>query len=164
VVRYADRDVDNREVLKMAGVRRVSRSILRYAFPLYVLAIVLQVYFAGEGIFGARDTDQTIEDSNQLNLHRDLGWFISQPFALLFLIVALLAWLPSTRLRVLSILFPILLIVQSILPAAGRWVAALHPVNAFVLLGMAGYLSWTFWRGELAPTVAVEEAPTAGPV
>jgi hypothetical protein len=148
----------------MAGVRRVTRSILRYAFPLYLLAIVLQVYFAGEGIFGARDVDQTIEDSNRLNLHRDFGWFISQPFALLLLIVALLAWLPTTRLRVLSILFPILLIVQSILPAAGRWVAALHPVNAFVLLGIAGYLSWTFWRGELAPTAAAEEAPAAGRV
>ena len=58
----------------------------------------------------------------------------------------------------LSIVFPILLIVQSILPAAGRWVAALHPVNAFVLLGMAGYLSWALWRGA---AVAAEESPAA---
>ena len=47
----------------MAGVRRVTRSILRYVFPLYVLLLILQVYFAGEGIFGARDADQTIEDA-----------------------------------------------------------------------------------------------------
>ena len=39
----------------MAGVRRVARSILRYVVPLYVFLIVLQVYFAGEGIFGAGD-------------------------------------------------------------------------------------------------------------
>jgi thiol:disulfide interchange protein len=58
---------------------------------------------------------------------------------------------------VLSILLPILLIVQSLLPAAGRWVSALHPVNAFVILGMVGYLSWTFWRG----AAMAEEVATA---
>jgi hypothetical protein len=144
----------------MAGVRRVTRSILRYAYPLYVVAIILQVYFAGEGIFGAGDS--SIEDANSLDLHRGFGWFIAQPIALLVLIVTLLAWLPDKRLRVLSILFPILLIVQSILPEAGRWVAGLHAVNAFVVLGLAGYLSWSFWRGgALAPAVTTEEAPPA---
>jgi hypothetical protein len=141
----------------MAGVRRVCRSILRYAYPLYVIAIVLQVYFAGEGIFGAGDS--SIEDANSLNLHRDFGWFISQPFALLLLIVTLLAWVPNKRVRWLSIAAPILLIVQSILPSAGRWVAALHPVNAFVLLGLMGYLTWSFRSGE---AVAEEATPAAG--
>ena len=145
----------------MAGVRRVTRSILRYVYPLYVLAIILQVYFAGEGIFGARDADQTIEDSKRLDLHRDFGFFIAQPIALLVLIIALLAWFPNTRLRVLSILAPILLIVQAFLPSAGRWVAALHPVNAFVILGMMGYLAWSCWRGELAPSATAEEVPAA---
>ncbi len=148
----------------MAGVRRVTRSILRYAYPVYVLAIILQVYFAGEGIFGAGDS--SIEDANSLNLHRDFGWFIAQPFALLLLIVTLLAWLPNKRLRMLSILAPILLIVQSLLPAAGRWVAALHPVNAFLLLGIMGYLTWSFRTGEaLAPeATTAQEAPAAEPV
>src|SRR3954451_16430383 len=130
----------------MAGVRRVSRSILRYAYPLYVLAIILQVYFAGEGIFGAGDS--SIEHANSLDLHRGFGWFISQPIALLLLIVTLLAWLPNKRIRILSIAAPILLFIQSILPSAGRWVAALHPVNAFLLLGLLGYLTWSFRRGE----------------
>ena len=120
---------------------------MRYLYPLYVLLIVLQVYFAGEGIFGARDKDVTIEDAKQLDLHRGFGFFIAQPGALILLILALLAWFPTTRLRVLSIVFPILLIVQSLLPGAGRWIVALHPVNAFILLGMAGYLSWVLWRG-----------------
>src|SRR6266511_1270191 len=117
----------------MAGVRRVTRSILKYAFPLYVIAIILQVYFAGEGIFGARDKDVPIGDAKALDLHRDFGWFISQPFALL------------------------LLIIQSLLPDADRWIAALHPVNAFVILGIFGYLSSALWRGR----AAVEEPPPA---
>jgi hypothetical protein len=142
----------------MAGVRRVTRSILRYLYPLYVLLIVLQVYFAGEGIFGARDSDTPIEDAKQLDLHRGFGFIIAQPGALLLLILALLAWFPGTRLRVLSIVFPILLIVQTLLPGPSRWIAALHPVNAFILLGMAGWLSWTLWRGAEVPT---EEPPAA---
>jgi hypothetical protein len=143
----------------MAGVRRVSRSILRYAYPLYVLLIVLQVYFAGEGIFGARDADAPIEDAKQLNLHRDFGFFIAQPGALLLLILALLAWFPNTRLRVLSIVLPVLLFVQAILPSGGRWVAALHPVNAFIILGMLGYLASVLWRGR----AGMEEVLAAEP-
>jgi len=150
----------------MAGVRRVTRSILRYLYPLYVLLIVLQVYFAGEGIFGARDTDTPIEDAGALDLHRGVGFFIAMPGALLLLILALLAWLPGTRWRTLSIVFPVLLFVQALLPGAGRWVAALHPVNAFLLLGMAAYLAWAFWRGELATGAGVEQerAPAVEPV
>jgi hypothetical protein len=143
----------------MAGVRRVCRSILRYAYPLYVFAIVLQVYFAGEGIFGAGDS--SIEDANSLDLHRGFGWFISQPFGLLLLIVTLLAWLPNKRIRMLSIAAPILLFIQSILPSAGRWVAALHPVNAFLLLGLMGYLTWAMRRGEALVPEASAEMPAA---
>jgi hypothetical protein len=141
----------------MAGTRRVTRSILRYLYPLYVLLIVLQVFFAGEGIFGARDTDSPIEDAKQLNLHRDFGFFIAQPGALLLLILALLAWFPNMRLRVLSIVLPVLLFVQAILPSASRWVAALHPVNAFIILGMVGYLSSVLWRR----AAVTEEVPAA---
>jgi hypothetical protein len=143
----------------MAGVRRVTRSILRYLYPLYVLLIVLQVYFAGEGIFGARDSDATIEDAKQLDLHRGFGFFIAMPGALLLLIIALLAWFPTTRLRVLSIVFPVLLFIQALLPGPSRWIAALHPVNAFVLLGMAVYLSWILWHG--SPATAEEEPAAA---
>jgi hypothetical protein len=141
----------------MAGTRRVTRSILRYLYPLYVVLIILQVYFAGEGIFGARDADSPIEDANQLDLHRGFGFFIAQPGALLLLIIALLAWFPNTRLRVLSIVLPILLFVQAILPSGSRWVAALHPVNAFIILGMLGYLSSMLWRR----AAVIEEVPAA---
>ena len=147
----------------MTGVRRVTRAMLRFWAPLYVVAIILQVYFAGEGIFGAGS--DTIEDANSLELHRGFGWIIAQPIALLFLITALLAWLPDKRQRWISIALPILLFVQSILPSAGRWVAALHPVNAFVILGLFGYLSFSLWHAPAAATAAeaVEERPAVEP-
>jgi len=51
----------------MAGVRRVSRSILRYFVPLYGVLLIVQVFLAGEGIFGARDKGQLIEDTKTLD-------------------------------------------------------------------------------------------------
>ena len=132
----------------MEGVRRVSRSILKYFVPLIVLVLILQVYFAGEGIFGARASDATIEDSKELDLHRGVGFILTNPVALLLLIVALLAWLPDKRLRIISIVLPFLLFIQMLLAEGGRWVAALHPVNAFLLLGLLGYLASRLWRGE----------------
>jgi hypothetical protein len=146
----------------MQGVRRVARSILRYFIPLYGILLLVQVFLAGEGIFGARDADQTIEDAGQLDLHRGLGFFLTMPGALLLMIVALLAWLPNKRQRVLSIILPILLFVQMILADAGRWAGAFHPLNAFLLLGIVGYLSNAFWRGEQA-TAQAEELPAAEP-
>jgi len=139
--------------------------MLRYWIPLYAVAIILQVYFAGEGIFGAGD--DTIENANSLELHRGFGWIIAQPIALLFLITALLAWLPDKRQRWMTIALPFLLFIQSILPSAGRWVAALHPVNAFLLLGLFGYLSWSMWRtpaGSRVEQPALEERPAPEPV
>jgi len=60
------------------------------------------------------------------------------------------------RVRVISILVPILTFVQVILPGGGRWVGALHPVNAFLILGMYLWLFLTL-RKEKAPEAA--EAP-----
>jgi hypothetical protein len=141
----------------MTGVRRVTRSILRYVFPLYVIAIVLQVYLAGEGIFGNRDNEVVIAEHDSLELHRGFGWIIAQPIALIVLILALLAWFPGRRIRLLSIVAPILLFVQSLLPSAGRYVAGLHVLNAFLILGIFGYLTWSLWSGR----EAVEEQPAA---
>lgn len=34
----------------MTGLRRGARAVLKYLIPLYVLAVVVQVFLAGEGI------------------------------------------------------------------------------------------------------------------
>ena len=103
----------------MTGVRRVSRSILKYFVALYTVAVVVQIFLAGEGIFGGRE--EPIEDAAILDPHRGLGWFLTTPIALLLLIVALLAWLPNKRLRWISVALPFVLFLQLILAEAGRW-------------------------------------------
>ena len=149
-------------------MRRRATSVLKWFSGLYVVLIVIQVYLAGEGIFGLNlikhsdDCDNSanlsaspcIGNTNTLDAHRGLGFFLTFPGAILFLIVALVAWHPNTRIRVISIVVPILTFVQMLLPGGGRWVGALHPVNAILILGMYLWLFLTL-RKE-APAVAAE--------
>lgn len=143
----------------MNAVRRGAGAVLKYLTPLYVLLIIVQVFLAGEGIFGIKD-GQGLEDAKSLDLHRDAGFFLAQLGALVFLIVALLWWPRNKRLLGLYILLAVLLFVQSILPSAGRWVAGLHPLNAFVILALVGYLSHWWWRrGGVEAREAVAASP-----
>jgi hypothetical protein len=150
-------------------MRRGAAGVLKWFSALYVVLIFVQVYLAGEGIFGLNvikhsdDCDKNganliaqhcVGNSKTLDAHRALGFFLTMPGALLFLIVALVAWVPNKRIRIISIVVPILTFVQMILAGLPRWGAALHPVNAFVILGM--YI-WLFFALRKEP--AVEEVP-----
>jgi len=152
-------------------MRRGAAVVLKWFSLLYVVLIVIQVYLAGEGIFGlnvikhADDcnksganlvADHCVGTSTTLDAHRALGFFLTLPGALLFLICALIAWLPNKRVRIISIVAPILTFVQMILPGLGRWGGALHPVNAILILGMYGWLFHTLRKG-------AAEAPAAVP-
>ena len=141
----------------MAGVRRGARAVLKYFIALYIVGVVVQIFLAGEGIFGADGSPTDDDESKTLDPHRLLGWIMTEPLALLLLITALLAWLPNKRDRTLSIVLPFILFVQLILPSAGRWVAAFHPLNAILILGILGFLARQLWR----PQPEVEAQPAA---
>jgi hypothetical protein len=135
----------------MSGVRRGARSVLKWFSPLYVVLILVQVFLAGEGIFRLKsvyDSDTCKQagsvcgGSTTLDPHRFLGFILTEPLALLFLITALLAWHPNTRVRIVSIVAPILTFVQVILAVVGKWVGGLHPLNAILILGMYGWLTY----------------------
>jgi hypothetical protein len=151
-------------VAAVEGTRRVTRSIMKWFSALYVVLIVVQVFLAGEGIFGLSSIKHSDDcdkhpalcagNSDTLDPHRALGFFLTFPGAILFLIVALLAWHPVTRVRVVSIVLPFLAFVQMLLPGAGRWVAGLHPVNAILLLGLFAWLFNVLRQEEAAPAAA----------
>ena len=61
---------------------------------------------------------------------------------LLFLIAALLAWYPNTRVRTVTIVAPILTFIQLPLATVGKWVGGLHVLNAILILGMYIWLSY----------------------
>ena len=156
-------------------MRRRATAVLKWFSALYVVMIVIQVFLAGEGIFGlnvikhADDCDKhganltqaaCMGDTKTLDAHRALGFFLTTPGALLFLIVALVAWHPNTRIRTISILVPILTFVQMILAGAGRWGGALHPVNAFLVLGMYLWLFLTLRKEAPEPVIEPAAVPT----
>jgi hypothetical protein len=158
-------------------MRRGATAVLKWFSALYVVLIVIQVYLAGEGIFGlnvikhsddcdkknatAHDLALCAGNSKTLDAHRALGFFLTLPGALLFLICALIAWVPNTRIRVISIVAPILTFVQMILPGTGRWGGALHPVNAILILFMYGWLFHALRKeGRTEETAPAEAAPS----
>jgi hypothetical protein len=141
----------------MRGMRQGATTVLKWFSALYAVLIVVQVYLAGEGIFGmsvvTKDkcdhaSSACVDKSTSLDAHRALGFFLTIPGAILFLIVALLAWHPNKRIRTVSIVVPILTFVQTLLAALPRWGAGLHPVNAFIVLGLFIWLFFTLRRGE----------------
>jgi hypothetical protein len=133
----------------MAGVRNGARAVLRYLVPLFVIAVIVQIFLAGEGIFGIK-AGPKLDDQKTLDPHRALGFILADPGALLLLIVALLAWLDDRRARWISIAIPFLLFIQGILGGAGRWGGAFHPLNAILILALLGWLSRRLWEQKRA--------------
>jgi hypothetical protein len=95
---------------------------------LIALGVVVQVFLAGLGIFGAESFDA----------HEGFGWALHTSAIVLFLL-ALLG--PRTR-RTIGLAFGLLVLmtVQIMLVGARDdtpWLAALHPVLALFVLGLA---------------------------
>ncbi len=103
---------------------RVHRGVALVAMA----GFVFQFYLVGAALFGV----------TTFELHRILGYLLAL-FVALLLILAL-AGLPGRRLIGLSALLLVLVVVQALLPslrASVPWLAALHPVNALALMGVA---------------------------
>jgi hypothetical protein len=146
----------------MSGVRRGATAVMRYFAPLIFIAIIVQIFLAGEGIFGIKHVNKDLGDAKTLDPHRALGFILTEPVALLFLIVALLAWLPNRKARRVSLILPFLTFAQDPLSWGGRWSGAFHPLNAILLLGLYGWLSGYLHREGRASTgePAVASTPT----
>jgi predicted transporter len=153
--------------LVVDGLRRGARGILGWFAALYVVAIVVAIFLAGEGIFRLKNVVNSddcskkgvniartdcVGNSNTLDAHRALGTILVL-FSILFLIVALVAWLPDATARNVSIVTPILTFLQVVLAGIGGWVGGLHPVNAVLVLALYGWLFHRLRRG-FAPVAA----------
>ena len=106
-----------------------SQTGLQIHLLLVVLALgclVVQVYLAGRGAFGA----STYEG------HESFGHLL-EPVALVLLIATVA--IPATRNKgdiIQAVAFIVLVVVQTLLAEAGASVAAFHPVMALVIIGL----------------------------
>jgi mercuric ion transport protein len=122
-------------------VATVARGIHLAAIWLFAACAVVQVFLAGLGVFVSPD---------RFAIHRDFGYTFS--FLLLVVLVAAIV----ARLRRRQIGFAVLLMVlfalQSLfvaMRASAPEIAALHPVNGFLIIAVAfvsGREAWLAWR------------------
>ena len=140
--------------------------IWRYLFAasavLFLVGVVVQILLAGWGITGL--------GGQGMNTHIQFGYWLS----LVPVIPLILAW-PAKAGRRTVVMCAVLLVitfVQTLLPstAPGRanvpWIAALHPITAFVVLGLGITIARravALARAELAPTAPVDEPAPATP-
>lgn len=142
----------------MAAVRRGAWVGLRYVTSLFFLGVILQFFFVGYGLFAMKD-GKTIDNTHSLNPHRDFGFILSDLGAILFLVLALLAWPTPRKLLGAWILLAVLAFLQPVLADFHhKWVGMFHPVNALLLLGLSGRLAhyaWTTRKEKLGVEAAV---------
>ena len=126
------------------------RSAARAAFPfvagLFAVCCIIQVFLAGLGVF---------DDERAFITHRDFGYILSL-LPIVLAVLALVAGLPR-RFAGLSALLFVLFILQSVFVAAREnmpAVAALHPLNGFLILAIGILLAWQSWEARTTNAVA----------
>jgi hypothetical protein len=113
-------------------VQRTISQIHQWTARIFLAGLLLQFYLASTPLFGA----------GSFQPHRMLGAALTL-IVFLFPVLALVGRLGRQQIG-LSILLVVLTIVQMILPSlrgAAPWIAALHPVNALVLMGISARIA-----------------------
>jgi len=132
------------------------RSVARTAYPvvagLFVACAVIQVFLAGLGVF---------DDPNAFITHRNFGYLFGW-LTLVLLVIALVGRMPR-RFVGLAVLILVLFSLQSVFVALRTdmpAIAALHPLNGFLILGVATYATWTSWKARSVTHVVDQPAAT----
>jgi heme A synthase len=129
-------------------------TVYRWWAAILTLAVVVQIGFAGYGAFNAAEK---IEDNDSISKkafedgwdpHTGFGYIVFLGAVLLFLLA--LVSRPGRRGVLWALAVPLLVILQIVLAWIGESVGVLgflHPINAFVILGVLGSLTGRLWRG-----------------
>jgi len=126
----------------LTGGRRTAFVGYQWLLVLFLVLGVVQVFLAGFGVFDLKGEELGSSGETALDPHRTMALVLGV-IALVIFILACVAR-PGGRAIVLSfVLFLLTYTVQSILAAAGEdapFFGGLHALDAFVILGLAGYL------------------------
>jgi hypothetical protein len=145
------------------------RAIFRYWLWLLLALVVLQIAFAGFGAFdvaekaaseGASVDEESIDDS--WGLHIGFGYLVLLASLVAF-VLALVARVGRQRVLHSLGIFG-LMILQILLAWFGSEVpiiGALHPLNAFLILGAVATLAMREQRGDMVATAAAPQPPPA---
>ena len=123
-------------------VRSAARSAFPFVAGLFAVCAIIQVFLAGLGVF---------DDPASFITHRDFGYMISL-LPIVLVVLALVGGMPR-RYAGLSALLFVLFILQSVFVQARESmpaVAALHPLNGFLILAIGILLAWQSWQARTA--------------
>lgn len=130
-------------------MRSIARTIHLVVSWLFVAGLVAQVFLAGLGVFSSAASFAT---------HRDVGYALSV-IPIVLLVAGLLGGL-GRRLALLAALEFGLFILQSVFVAmrsSAPAVAALHPLNGFLILLLAIIIARDSWLARAAASPAPSE-------
>ena len=117
----------------------------RILLSLFTLGVVVQFFLAGLGVFHVQSGATDSRFGHVFGPHRTLG-NVLLILALGVLVAAIAARLSRPRL-LLSLVLPLLVFLQFVFANNGpTWFRALHPVNAVVILALAGSFTGRLWR------------------
>ena len=115
------------------------------AAALFVVAIVVQVFFAGAAL-------ANLGGSGNFATHIEFGYTWIGIAALAVLLTAIAARRPRREVGIALALL-VLYVVQTVLPSfrvSTPWLAALHPVNALFLFALAAWYARRAWRATMS--------------
>ncbi len=136
-------------------IRSFARPAHAIATAAFLCCAVVQVFLAGLGVF---------DDPRAFVTHREFGYLFGW-LTLVILILALAGREPR-RITGLSALLLVLFALQSVfvaLRADMPAVAALHPLNGFAILAVAGVLTRLSWAARRDPEARPAADPVASP-
>ena len=124
-------------------MRSIARTLHTVVAWVFVAALVVQVWLAGRGVF---------ESPTMFDAHRNLGYTLSL-FTIVLLVLGILGGM-GRRPAILAVVIFGLFILQSVfvlMRESTPAVAALHPVNGFLILFLAIVLARDSWMMRTAP-------------
>ena len=133
-------------------IRTITRRALPIVAALFVACALVQVFLAGLGVF---------DDPKSFITHREFGYTFGW-LTLAILVLALVGRAPR-RIVGLSVLLLVLFTMQSVFVAIRAdypAIAALHPVNGFLILGVAVVITRESWLARRAPAPDVATTAT----
>lgn len=134
-------------------MRPFAGAAYRWLIAAFTLCVIVQFFLAGSGAFGQKlgGSAPHLEDQKSWDAHRAFG-FVLLLLAILLLIVCL-AWWSERIWLMLTFLLGLLTFIQVPLASEGenhRWVGALHPANASLILLLSAWLTYRAWKLDLA--------------
>lgn len=138
----------------MNSIRQGAAWVYRILITLFAVAVVVEVFLAGLGVFQAMPGEDLPVShttfADKFDAHTELGWSLFLG-SLLLLIAILLAWTGPRSIGATFVL-AVLTFVQTSLASAGEdapVAGAFHAFNAILILGLAVFLTAGAWRGNL---------------